>query len=249
MRTTETGHARNVTNFVELVSTCESFGSAYQPARPSLKIEGLRALRDESIAAVDAYQVANAAWCAAVVDRANAFEEFGPKITRINNAIKASESSERLDDRIALVVRRLRGARSSAAVAPQAEIAVEPTDPAVPAKKSNSVSHTAFADRLIDLGQLLKFIAEIPAYAPNEADMSLASLEAWRQDLTAKTKSVSDRQLALTAARSARDKTLYQPAKGLVDTAADTKSYIRSVYGNASSEAKHLATLNFRACA
>jgi hypothetical protein len=62
-------------------------------------------------------------------------------------------------------------------------------------------------------------------------------------------KSVSDRQLALTAARSARDKTLYQPAKGLVDTAADTKSYIRSVYGNASSEAKHLATLNFRACA
>jgi hypothetical protein len=139
-------------------------------------------------------------------------EEFGAKITRINNAIKASESSERLDDRIALVIRRLRGARSSADVAPPAESTAEPTDPAAPARKQNSVSHTAFADRLMDLGQLLKFIAEIPAYAPNEADMSLASLEAWRQDLTAK-----------------------------------TKSYIRSVYGNASSEAKHLATLNFRA--
>lgn len=246
MNTPESGHNRNVTNFAMLVSACESFGSNYRPARTNLKLESLRALRDESRSQLDACHAAKAAWSAAVVDRANAFAGFGDRITRINNAIHASDSTERLDDRIGQLVRRLRGARAKA-VAP---VAVGPESAAdgtvVEPRRKNSVSHAAFTDKLDDLTQLIKFIAEIPGYAPNEDELTLVGLEAWKAELSAKNQAVLERQLALANVRALRDQVLYATLKGLTDTASDTKAYVRSVFGAGGVQTKQVAAITFR---
>lgn len=247
MRTTETGHVRNVINFATLVSTCEAFGDSYRPSRPSLKLDALRRLRDESQSALDAYLAANADWSVAVADRADAFAKFGAKITRIFNAIKASDSTERLDERIGLLVRRLRGSRRKYASHAQTDSHAHSEGPAAAPRRQNSVSHGSFSDRLVELDQLIQFIGTIPHYAPNEEELSLASLESWRQELAAKSQAVTDRHFALTAARATRDKLLYENVNGLVSTASDTKAYLRSVHGATSPEIKQIVALPFRA--
>ena len=42
--TSETGHAKNIANFQDLISFCEGYGATYNPTKESLKIPQLQAL-------------------------------------------------------------------------------------------------------------------------------------------------------------------------------------------------------------
>ena len=42
--TSETGHAKNIANFQDLISFCEGYGSTYNPTKEGLKIPQLQAL-------------------------------------------------------------------------------------------------------------------------------------------------------------------------------------------------------------
>lgn len=45
----ETGHAKNVANFQDLISFCEGHGATYNPSKESLKVAQLKALYQEAI--------------------------------------------------------------------------------------------------------------------------------------------------------------------------------------------------------
>ena len=41
--TSETGHAKNIANFQDLISFCQGYGATYNPTKESLKIPQLQA--------------------------------------------------------------------------------------------------------------------------------------------------------------------------------------------------------------
>ena len=84
-------------------------------------------------------------------------------------------------------------------------------------------------------------LTSIPQYNPNEEDLKISTLTALYEDLKAKNSAVVDAYTPLSNARIARNEIMYTPLTGLVDIAADTKTYIKSVFGASSPQYKQVS--------
>jgi hypothetical protein len=47
--TTETGHAKNVANFEDLISFCTGYGASYNPSKASIKLAALTTKRTDAV--------------------------------------------------------------------------------------------------------------------------------------------------------------------------------------------------------
>jgi len=237
----ETGHAMNVANLFKLVAYCEAYGSKFNPSNPYLKIQYLRELCANSKSLSGVVNELMAPHNAARTERALAFKPLSPLATRLLNAIKASTTDSKVDDNIKTYVRKIKGERASAkTVAVQVE-GVVPTD----APNEQSSSQLDFNNRLNYLDILIKQLAFIPQYAPNEPELQVGSLQNLYNDLSAKNNAAVDVQVRIDNARLSRDKVMYAPLTGLVSIALDTKSYVKSVFGPTSPEYKQISGLKF----
>ena len=121
----ETGHAKNVANFENLIISISAFGTAYNPNKNSIKLPELQSLLAQSKVALNAVNIAHAAFSNAIAARETAFEPFSKLVTRINNALKASETTEHVDDSANTIVRKLQGRRASAKISDEEKQALE----------------------------------------------------------------------------------------------------------------------------
>ena len=108
-----------------------------------------------------------------------------------------------------------------------------------------STSQMSYDSRLDNFDKLIKLLSSVPAYAPNEADLKIASLTALYTDLKAKNLAVINAETPLNNARIARNDVMYKDNVGLVDVATDVKTYIKSVYGATSPQYKTVSSLKF----
>ena len=88
--TSETGHAKNVTNLESLITSIVALETSYNPSRDSIKLPALQALLTASKESLNAVNIAQATYSNAVAARKVAFEPFGKLITRVMNSLKAS---------------------------------------------------------------------------------------------------------------------------------------------------------------
>ena len=104
--TTEQGHNRNAANFDKLIINCTSYGTTYNPSKAALKIAAMQA---QATAAKNSLTTVNAltpAYKNAVSARVAAFKPFDKLITRVNNALKASDTTQEVDDSANTIVRK-----------------------------------------------------------------------------------------------------------------------------------------------
>ncbi|HMU78582.1 MAG TPA: hypothetical protein PKA86_12260, partial [Bacteroidia bacterium] len=92
--TSETGHARNVAAFEDLISFCTAYGASYNPAKAALKTAALTAQLTAATTAVQAVKIAKTAYDNATNARELAFKPLKPLDTRVVNAMAASEASK-----------------------------------------------------------------------------------------------------------------------------------------------------------
>lgn len=59
--TSESGHAKNVSNFDELISACTSFGATFNPSKATIKLAGLQATATSSKTAMSSVNASLAA--------------------------------------------------------------------------------------------------------------------------------------------------------------------------------------------
>jgi hypothetical protein len=59
---TETGHAKNVATFEDLISFCTGYGATYNPSKAALKLPALTTQNTGAIAALQAVKVAKTAF-------------------------------------------------------------------------------------------------------------------------------------------------------------------------------------------
>ena len=240
--TSETGHAKNVANFEKLIAETSAFGETFNPSKASLKLTALNTQLATAKAAIAAVNSAEPAYKNAVSARDAAFAPLGKLITRINNALKASDTTVQEDESALTLVRKLQGRRATAKKTEDEKKALAAEGKEIVEISSSQMS---FDSRLDNFDKLIKLLSSIPAYAPNEPDLKVEALTALYNDLKAKNMAVINAETPLSTARIARNEVLYKQNTGIVDITVDVKNYVKSVFGATSPQYKLISNLKF----
>jgi hypothetical protein len=241
--TSETGYAKNVANFETLISFVTAFGATYNPSKETLKPAALQTLLSTAKTSLNTVNVALSTYSNVVAAREYAFVPFGKLITRVNNALKATDTTTQVDDSAKTIVRKLQGTRASAKLTEE-----EKKSLATEGKEVNqiSASQMGYNDQVENFDKLISLLSSIPQYVPNEVELNISSLSTLRDSLRTKNTDVITAEVQLSNARIARNEIMDKPLTGLVDIAFDTKVYIKSVFGASSPQYKQVSKLEFK---
>lgn len=241
--TSETGHAKNVANFNELISFVSGYGEAYNPSKASIKLTALQTLLADAMSAMDAVNAAMPAYSNAVSAREAAFEPLNKLITRVMNAVKASDISPQVEESVKSLVRKIQGTRATAKKTDAQKAAMTAEGKEV---KEISSSQMSYENRLDNFDKLIQLLSSIELYAPNEPELKITALTELYNDLKDKNKAVVNTATPLSNARIARNNIFYKADTGLMDIAADVKTYIKSLFGASSPQYKQVSKLEFK---
>ena len=240
--TSETGHAKNVTNLESLITSIIALETSYNPSRDSIKLTSLQTLLTASTESLNAVNIAQAAYSNAVAARKVAFEPFSKLITRVMNSLKASGASTQVVQSARTIVRKLQGRRASAKITEEEKKALEAEGKEV---NQISASQMSFDNRIENFDRLIMLLSSIPLYNPNEAELKVETLKALHNQLKEKNTEVILPIVQLSNSRIARNKILYSENTVLVDVALDSKTYIKSIFGATSPQYKQISKLRF----
>lgn len=239
--TTETGHAKNVANFEELIGFCTAYGANYNPSKASLKLGALNTLKATANANLQAVKTAKTNYDNATNAREIAFKQLRPLATRVINALAATEATPQTLADAKTANNKIQGKRATKAK----ETTTGNTGSNASPAKTISTSQQSF-DNLVDhFAQLITTLSAEPSYVPNESELSIAGLNTYLADLRAKNTAVVNTFATFSNARITRNTTLYNPNTGLLDIAKDVKLYIKSIYGTSSQQYKQVSALKF----
>jgi hypothetical protein len=252
-------HANQVAAWGKLLGHCNALGASFNPSRESMKSTALTHLLNEAQKSIEAVHEAQNVLVNAINVRNRAFNDLPILGTRIIGALEAVGASP---DHIA-DVNRIRArfryqppketalkkngsvgqAVPSAAFGRQAE---QPNGVEVPPASTprGPVSMLGFTGKTENLAELIGLLSKEPKYLPNEADLTIESLEAKLADLREKQNAVSIASMALYSARQLRKKLLFR-AEGIYGTSVMVKKYIKSVFGFNSEQYQVISKIKF----
>ena len=240
--TSETGHAKNVANFEKLLAEVKVLGKSYNPSRENLKLAALDTQLTAAKTAITTMNTSESTYKNAISARDAALKSFGKLVTRINNALKASDTLVEQDEKATALVRKLQGRRASAKkTEEEIKLAAEQGKEIVQV----SASQMSFDNRIENFSKLINLISSIPAYSPNEPELKVAALTSFYNDLKAKNLAVVNAEASLNLARIARNEALYKENIGLLDISVDVKNYIKSIFGANSPQYKNIGGFKF----
>jgi len=238
----ETGHAKNVSNFDELISIETSFGTVYNPAKPGIKLTAMQTLATSAKTSMTTVNTIEATLKLAINARLLAFKLLTPLMSRVMSALLATDTTAEMDELVRSLYRKIQGRR----------VTPYKTDEELKAAQAagekiieHSSSQMGYNTRIDNIEKLIKLLTSIPQYIPNEADLKVTVLGLMLTDLKAKNAAVIAARTQLSTARQARNEILYKDLTGLVDIAFDSKMYLKSVYGIQSPQYKQISKLAF----
>jgi len=233
----ETGHAKNVANFQDLIAFCTGYGTTYNPTKTALKLPQLTALHTTANNALNDVVAKNTAYNNAVNARIASFDGFRALCTRLINAFQTTDASaEKIADAKGFN-RKIQGQRSTKTATL--------VDANTPAPNTISSSHQSYDQLIQHFAGLISVLQSEPSYAPNENDLKIATLTAKQADMTTKNTALATAYTAVSNSRIARDKILYKDITGLVPIATDVKKYIKAVFGASSAEYRQVKSIEF----
>jgi len=242
-KTNETGHSKNVANFQDLVNFVNSYAERYNPSRDAIKLAGLKKLLANAKAVIADYNNALSPYKIAAAERETAFEPLSKLTTRLLNSLKSTETTVQMDETAKSLARKIKGERASALKPTNATQQVQSTDNET---KQISSAQTSYDNRLDNFSKLMLHLDNIPQFKPNEPELKIEAIKAVYNNMSDKNDQAKLAAVALSNARIARDKVLYEPITGLSDIAFDVKIYIKSAFGAISPEYKQVGGIEFK---
>ena len=238
--TSETGHAKNVANFQDLISFCQGYGASYNPTKESLKIPQLQALYQLAQDQLNATKTQKTTFDNATNERRSTFANLKPLATKIINAFAVSGADSLAVADVKTVNKKLQGTSSKKSTPEEANPENTPT--------TNSISTSQQSyDRLIDhFANLIQVIEQNTNYTPNETELQVATLQTKLAELQTKNTNLINAYTGYSNAMIERNQTLYNPLTGLVQTSKEVKQYVKSVFGANSPQYKQVSGLEFK---
>ena len=236
----ETGHAKNVANFEDLISFCQGFGASYNPVRDNLKIAQLQTMKSSVEDIMNTARTSKTAFDIATNNRRLAFEDLKTFSTKVLNAFIVSGADKLAIDDLKGINKKIQGTGKKKNTAPTTPTTEEPTP------KSISTSQQSY-DRQIDhLANLIQVLELNTIYNPNENELKLQAIKDKLTDLKSKITNHINAYTQYSNAISERNKMLYDPITGLVQTAKEIKQYVKSIFGATSSQFRQISGIEFK---
>ena len=111
---------------------------------------------------------------------------------------------------------------------------------------SYSTSQMSYDQRTNTMDLLISLLQNTPNYNPNENEYKVATYQAKKASMLAKTQAVADTFVPLNNARSTRNTTLYNSEDNLVDIANKAKDYLFTILDASSAQYKAIAKIKFK---
>ncbi len=218
----ETGLNINLSNFGNLITTVQSFGTRYNPPTGSLLLlPALQTLLAANQTAISNVGDTEAALTIITNRRQEIFAPLDTLSRRIVKAAAVAGASDREIADLEEIIRKIQGERAGT----KNPAPVNPDDP-----KSISVSQQSFVNLAAHLERLLTLLRNLNEveYNPNEEDLKMPELLALHADMVRKNNEAFTAQVAYKSALSTRNLKMYGEKTGLVDVAASVKDYVFS---------------------
>lgn len=239
--TSETGHAKNVANFEDLISFCTGYGGSYNPTKPAISIAALTTLHSNAEASLQGVTSSKNAFTVATNQRQTAFDPLRKLATRIVNALDATEATDKLVKDAKTINNKIQGKRSGGKPTPPTTGVTEATE-----DKTISVSQQSYDSLIENFDKLIQLVSSEPTYTPNETELQVSTLTTNLGNLKTANTAVINSYTNYSNSRITRNSILYAPTSGLVDMAGDVKKYVKSVYGATSPQFKQVSKLEFK---
>lgn len=232
----ETGHAKNVANFEDLITRLESLGAAYAPSKTSLQLANLKVQHSAAAASLISLAQELPLYQQAVDAREAAFGPLNKLVTRALNMFKASVDNKPEVESATSLAKKVRG---SASAKPAAVEGKEPT-------KKISTSQQSYDMVISNFQQFIEVLAAHAAYQPNEEELKIASLNALLATLKTTSQAVTRFQARLDTARTNRNAILYAEGDGVTELGIGVKTYVRGAFTPQTVNYQPILSLEFR---
>ena len=241
--TSETGHAKNVANFEDLISFCNGYKATYNPSKEALTIAKLNDLQTNAKASLQQAKTSKTSFDNATNARQLAFKDLKPLATKVVNALSVSGATDLAIADARTINRKIQGAKANGGT----KAPTTPADPNAPAPTDKTISTSQQSyDSLIDhFTKLIEVVSQDGNYKPNEKELQTATLQTKLDSLKTSNTSLVNAYTDWSNARINRNTVLYNPLTGLVQTALEVKKYVKSVFGASSPQFKQVSGLEF----
>lgn len=233
--TSEVGHAKNVANLQKLTEQVITFTN-YNPPVDNLKVVNLQTLYTTASAKLSEVEDKRHANKNAITLRQSSFENLKSTSTKIINHLEILGLPQGTIDQAKSLNRVIQGGQKKTTTPPDENGQPAPTV---------STSRQSYTQQAENFGILLQLLATIPTYAPNEDDLKLTNLNAYKDSLVSSTQSVDQTEAELNTKLIERDTILYADGTGLYSIAQNVKKYVKSLYGATSPEYANVSGLEF----
>lgn len=235
----ESGDMKLVGNFSRLIELI-AIHPEYNPANAVIKVLALNTQKAAAEAAVQDVGTKEAPYKAAINDRLEAFAVLPPTVSRAGNMFKASGASDKAQEDLRTVSRKITGRRKSP------KIKDDPKTPENEASQSHSSSQLSYENQAGNFDDFIAILKTEPGYAPNEPELKTTGLTTLSTDLKAKNEAVNTTFAPVSAARGLRDQLLYSNDDCVVNNALLVKAYVRAALGPGSQLFKSIKGLEFK---
>jgi hypothetical protein len=241
--TSETGHAKNVANFEDLISFCSAYGATYNPSKESLSVIKLKELQTQAKEILQQVKTNKTSFDNATNARQIAFKDLKPLATKIVNALSVSGATNLVVANATTVNRKIQGTKANGG----SKVVGTPTDPNAPepTAKTISTSQQSYESLIDHFTKIIETVSQESSYKPNETELKTTTLQTKLSNLKTTNTDLINGYTNWSNTRIQRNSTLYSPLSGLVQTALDVKKYVKSVFGATSPQFKQVSGLEF----
>ena len=236
--TSEVGHAKNIANLNLLNTNIVALGATYNPSNPRLLLANLQSIYTSAFNQQESVNNLVAPYSVAVDEREIIFKPLNRELTKLRKAYKATEgvTQVQLED-FMTIIRKLKGVKKS-----KDNPSTDPKEE----QDSYSTSQMSYDQRTNTMDLLISLLQNTPNYNPNENEYKVATYQAKKASMLAKTQAVADTFVPLNNARSTRNTTLYNSEDNLVDIANKAKDYLFTILDASSAQYKAIAKIKFK---
>jgi hypothetical protein len=228
-----------IENFEKLIALAEEYGKIYQPKDKKISLDELKKIQEKANENLTQFREIKNKFSLSNSEKALKTKTINNEVSRIFLGLKGAgvKKSEIEDARNLTSI--FRNQKKSKVNASDSE--TEATKTSKTHKRSVS-----FYDKLEKYEALYDLLSRIEEYSPNEEFLNLESISERLNEMKELHKSNSKLELQLDEVRKSRDRIFKAEDTGLTALGRQSKSYMKSIFGAGSIEAKQLSKLKFR---
>lgn len=225
----ETGHAKNLANFNELITLVKSFEEQYNPIADNLKIAALEAQAKKAEEVLSKLKEAETVSKQATATLQSEFKTLNTFTSRIMGLLISSGAKSSSIDEARSIQKKIVGNNTKKKKTDTQE--ASPTE----TKETRSTSRQSYDSRLDSFEKLVTVLQNIPEYTPFEDEFKIKALQFKIKAMKEAIQTNDNKEALRSQMMTERNNLLYTDDIGLVSVANKIKAYIKAIFGGVKS--------------